>query len=112
MKIETEVIEYKCKNNEKQIIGIEGFLNKLKQTQQGVIQSFDISQNDKIVVEYQKINRRGFTWEEVKKQVEGELIQTIYYNPNFHGSIPRNEDFEKLIQLFYDSNPQYKKKGA
>jgi hypothetical protein len=44
--------------------------------------------------------------------VEGELIQTIYYNPNFHGSIPRNEDFEKLIQLFYDSNPQYKKKGA
>jgi hypothetical protein len=32
MKIETEVIEYKCKNNEKQMIGIEGFLNKLKQT--------------------------------------------------------------------------------
>jgi hypothetical protein len=43
------------------------FLTHLKENSQGIIKSFDMQEQDVILVEYLKIEREGLSWTDIKQ---------------------------------------------
>jgi archaellum component FlaC len=69
-----ETIKHKCLEYVKDLFGIKKVLNKLKTESEGIIKSFDVSHRDIIKVVYMKKKNLEFTWEDIKKQIEDELL--------------------------------------
>jgi hypothetical protein len=79
--VPSETISHRCKESEKALFGIENFLNLLQARSRGIIKSFDLSHPDVIEVVYSKIDKLPFTWEDIKNQVENELVHYVRFYP-------------------------------
>jgi hypothetical protein len=56
---------------------LEDCLKNFKENFIEVLKSFDLSQQDKIIIRYNKISRPDLKWDEIKTEVEQELPTSL-----------------------------------
>ncbi len=78
-----------------------------------MIKSFDLSVSNKVIVDYIKVERPGFSWEEVKRKVEDEFYHQVIFAAFKDADYNRRVALaNQLLQQFFAANPQYQQKGA
>jgi hypothetical protein len=77
----SEKVIYVCEDLEKDYFKIRKYLDHWHYMSEGIIKSFDLSKHDIIEVVYLKTAKQLFTWEDIKYEVEEELVHYVKFDP-------------------------------
>ena len=81
----------------------------MKSKCRGIIKSYDVSQPDVIDVVYSKIPSLPYSWEDIKSQVENELVHFVRFYPKTQDDSNNNEKISKedltdVLNQFLEAN--------